>query len=290
MEASKTQEGSKFSKGLIDVEDALRRKLGKNYRFVPSRVVRYLKRITHQERVNKFVSAHGGLKDFEFLDKVLHEGFKVKIQINNLDYLPERGGCVVVGNHPLGGMDGMAVFHAIGKKRRDVKSISNDLLMNFEPLRDLFIPVNPFGRNTPQNVKLIEDNFASDNCLLIFPAGLVSRKQKGGVIKDLEWKKTFITKSVKHNRLVVPVHVSGHNSKFFYNLARWRKRLGVKFNIEMLFLIDEMFRQEGNKLEITFGEPIPPSTFTDRFTHGQWAGKVKEHVYGLPKGNIVFNP
>ncbi len=290
MEANQTNENSKYSKGLIDVERALRRKLKKNFKFVPSFVIKYLKRVTHQERVNQFVEAHAGLKDFEFLDKVLHEGFKVKIQINNLYYLPKDGKCVVVGNHPLGGLDGMAVFHAIGQIRRDVKSISNDLLMTFEPLRNLFIPVNPFGRNTTESVKLIEDNFASDNCLLIFPAGLVSRKQKGGVIKDLEWKKTFIAKSIKHERHVVPVHVSGQNSQFFYNLARWRKRLGIKFNIEMLYLVGEMFKQEGNKLEITFGQPISHTVFTDRFSHGQWAAMVKEHVYDIPNGNLIFNP
>ena len=277
------------SKGLVDVEGFLKKRLGKNHRLIPKFVKSYFKRITHQDRVNEFVETYEGIKDFEFLEKVLFEGFKVKIEINNLDFLPSKGRCVVAANHPLGGMDGMALLHAIGLKRRDVKSLSNELLMNFEPLRNLFIPVNPFGRTTLEAARAIEAYFADDNCIMIFPAGLVSRKQKGGVIKDLEWKKTFITKAVKHQRDIIPAYISGQNSKFFYNLSKWRRKLGVKMNVEMLYLVDEMFKQEGNKIEITFGKPIPFTTFTKQYSDSQWASKVKEHVYQIPKGKLEFS-
>jgi putative hemolysin len=276
--------------GLIDIERVLKNRSKKLYRFIPRFLINYLKRISHQDQVNQFISGNGGAEDFDFLKEVLFEGFKVNVQVNNLDLLPATKKCIVVANHPLGGIDGMALLYAIGLKRQDVKTLSNNLLMEVKPLKNLFIPVNPFGRTSLEAARTIEEYFAADNCLMIFPAGLVSRKQKGGVIKDLEWKKTFITKSIKHRRDVIPVHISGQNSMFFYNLSLWRRRLGIKMNIEMLYLVDEMFKQQGKNIEITFGQPISFTTFTSQFKHSEWAAKIKEHVYAIPQGKKEFIP
>jgi 1-acyl-sn-glycerol-3-phosphate acyltransferase len=107
---------------------------------------------------------------------------------------------------------------------------------------------------------------------------------------DLEWKKTFLSKARKFNRDVVPVYIDGNNSKFFYNLARNRKRLGLKVNIEMLFLINEVYKQKSKTINIIFGKPIPITTFDKRFNDKVWAEKVKEHVYSLKENpDSVFN-
>ncbi len=121
--------------------------------------------------------------------------------------------------------------------------------------------------------------------MLIFPAGLVSRRQAGRVVKDLEWKKSFIHKAVQNKKDVVPVYIEGRNSNFFYNLAYWRKKIGVKANIEMFYLVDEMYKQRGKTLTFIIGKPIPWKLFTSEHREEYWAKKVKEHVYALKSGD-----
>jgi len=273
---------------LIDVEKVLRSKAGAGYRFIPGLLVRYLKRIVHQDEINEVLvelKDHDGLS---FIESVLIDKFGLDIEVEHLDHLPAAGRYIVASNHPLGGLDGMALMHVIGKKRQDIKFLANDILLELRNLKDLFVPVNKHGRHNVEFVRALEACFESDDLILIFPAGLVSRKQ-GNEIRDLDWKKTFITKAVKHKRDVIPVYIEGKNSAFFYNLARWRKRLGIGFNLEMLYLPDEMFKQQEKKLRIIFGKPVPYTTFTKKYTHHEWAQRMKEHVYRLPGGVDDFN-
>jgi putative hemolysin len=151
--------------------------------------------------------------------------------------------------------------------------------MNLPNIDGLFIPVNKHGSNAG-NISLFEETFASEKTLLYFPAGLCSRKQAGG-ISDLEWKKSFISKARKHKRYIIPTHIDGRNSNFFYNLASIRKFLGIKINIEMLYLVDEMYKQKNKHIRIIFGKPIPYQVFDKRFTDLVWAKHVKTFVYSL---------
>jgi putative hemolysin len=177
-------------------------------------------------------------------------------------------------------MDGMALIQVVGRVRKDIVFPVNDILTYIPGLQPLFIPINKHGKNT-ENLEIIENTFASGKVILYFPAGLVSRKHKGGIIKDLEWKKTFITKARKYKRDVIPVYISGRNSNFFYNLASWRGKLGIKANIEMLYLVDEMARQKGKTIKMVFGHPIPYTTFDRSKSDVQWAAFVKNIVYDL---------
>ncbi len=273
---------------LIDVEKVLRSKAGAAYPFIPGPLVRYLKRIVHQDEINQVLlelKDHDGLS---FIESILIDKFGLDIVAENLHHLPARGRYIVASNHPLGGLDGMALMHVIGKKRQDIKFLANDILLELRNLKELFVPVDKHGRHNVEFVRALEASFASDDLILIFPAGLVSRKQ-GNEIRDLDWKKTFITKAIRHQRDVIPVYIEGRNSAFFYNLARWRKRLGIGFNLEMLYLPDEMFRQQEKKLRIIFGKPVPYTTFTKKYTHHEWAQKMKDHVYRLPGGADDFN-
>lgn len=272
--APKVQTSEKF----IDLDDLIKSKNPRLLKIIPRFLIHYLKRVIHQDEVNAAISRNKTLYGVDFIEKILEE-FKAKIESINPENIPARGRYIIASNHPLGGMDGMALLLVVGQVKKDIIFPVNDLLMNLPNLKCLFIPINKHGRNT-ENAKLFEETFASEQMILYFPAGLCSR-QKKGIIKDLEWKKTFVGKARQYKRDVIPVHIDGKNSKFFYRLSNFRKFFGIKANLEMLYLVDEMYKQRDKKICITFGKTIPYSTFDKRFSDKDWAGKVKDHVYGL---------
>ena len=267
-------------KKFIDIEGVIKEKNANLLRFMPGFLIRYLKKILHQDEINSFIDRHGHLTSFDFVEAIIKE-FGVKVDIRGLEHYPAQGGCIVASNHPLGGLDAMALMDAIGKKRKDIKFIVNDVLLQLKNLEDLFIGVNKHGKNSAETLDTIDSLYASDITMLIFPAGLVSRKQNDGTIKDLIWKKSFITKSKKHERDIIPVHIKGNNTRFFYNLARLRGKLGIKANIEMFYLVDEMYKQKGHHITVTFGKSIPASVFTKEKTDQEWAQLMREHIYKL---------
>jgi len=287
MTNSQLTEEKEEIRDFLNVDSVFRKKGRKIYPYIPGFLIRYIERIVHQDELNAALKRLQDKKNVEFLEHVLLNEFGVEIEARNFENVPAQGRYIIAGNHPLGGMDGMALMQVVGKKRPDLKFLANDILLEIPNLRELFVPVNKHGRSTHETVRIMDELFSSDKVVLVFPAGLVSRKQKGG-ISDLEWKKTFITKAIKYQRDIIPVHIDGENSQFFYNLARWRKRLRIKANIEMLYLPDEMFKQKNKKITITFGEPVSYGTFTSELTHKQWADRMKAHVYGLPGGNSQF--
>lgn len=270
-----------ISKNYLNLEKVIAGKNPALLKMIPSFVISYLKRIIHQEELNVFIWENRDFLGIDFGRKIL-ENFDLKIKVHGIENLPETGRQLIASNHPLGGLDGMALISEVGRIRMDFLFPVNDLLMNLPNLKSLFIPINKHGSNA-DNIRIINETFASDILLLYFPAGLVSRKGKGGIY-DLEWKKTFLTKSIKFKRDIVPVHISGRNTNFFYNLANWRKRLGIKTNIEMLYLVDEVFKQRDKTINITFGKMIPIETFDKRHSHKEWAQLIKEHVYALGRG------
>lgn len=267
-------------KFLLDLESVIANKNPRLLKILPRFVLNYLKKVIHQDELNRILTRYENVFDLEFLDAVLSE-FGVKIKYNGLENVPVHGHWTVASNHPLGGLDGMALMWVMGKVRKDIVFPVNDLLLNIPNLKGLFIPINKHGSNA-NNVKAIDDAFASEKALLFFPAGLCSRKQKGEIC-DLEWKKSFITKSRAHKRDVIPCHINGRNSAWFYNLARFRSRIGVKANIEMLYLVDEMFRQKDKEIIITIGKPISYTIFDKRKTDVAWASMLKTYVYSLAK-------
>jgi len=271
----------------VDVDAVLRNKAAKVYPLIPGFLKNYLKRVVHQDDINDLMPKMRGYRGLPFIEKILLEILEMDIEVVNPELIPGEGRYVVASNHPLGGLDGMALMHVIGKKRQDLQFISNDILLEIKPLAPLFAPVNKVGKNSKEAFLALNSLYASDQVVLVFPAGLVSRRQKTG-IADLEWKKSFVTKAVQHKRDIIPVYIQGRNSDFFYNLANWRKRLKIKTNIEMLFLVDEMFKQANKRVVIQFGNPIPYQSFTRDFTHHQWAQKIKEHVYRMPQGELSF--
>ncbi len=279
---------SEENKKFIDVAEVIRSKNPRLYKMLPGFVTRYIKRVVHEDEVNDFIARHGHKTSFEFVDAIIEE-FQISIKIYGEENIIREGRCIFAGNHPIGGLDAMALIHQIGLHRRDLMFIVNDILLQLKNLKDLFIGVNKHGKNSVQSFKAIDALYASDKATLIFPAGLVSRKQ-GNSIKDLQWKKSFIIKSKQYNSPIVPVYIDGRNSNWFYNLANWRKRLGIQANIEMLYLMDEMYYQRGKTVSLTFGKPVDPSVFDESLNDGTWAELMKEHVYSLKNNpNNIFH-
>lgn len=264
----------------IDIDAILAAKAGKKARYVPRFVVSYLKKIVHQDEVNHFLRLNHDKRDLEFIDEFM-KYFNNSFEVSGFENLPAAGRFTFVSNHPLGAQDGLGLAHILGPVYKGkIKFLVNDLLMNIPHISSFWVPINKTGkqaRSFPQQVKAA---FESDNHIVMFPAGLCSRKRKG-VIRDLEWKKTFITKSVQTERDVVPIHFEGENSKFFYRLANLNRMLGIKFNIAMLYLSDEMFKNRNKTFKVTIGKPIPWQTFDKSKSAAEWAQYVKEKVYSL---------
>lgn len=264
----------------IDIRKLVSSKNPKLAKLIPGFVYKYLKRILHQDEVNDFMRRNGHLKDADFCDAIVHE-FDLKVEISGLENIPSEGGIILAMNHPLGGMDAMALVHVLREKRNDIKFIVNDLLLNLTPMQGLFVGVNKHGSNERQLHKQMTELFSSDVAIGIFPAGLVSRR-KNGKISDLEWKKTFVRYARRNNSTVVPIHIEGRLSSFFYNLSNFRQFIGIKANLEMLYLSDELYKQKGKNICFTVGKPILPTDLKNDLSDEDMAQEIKHIVYHLP--------
>jgi putative hemolysin len=263
----------------IDVEEVLRSKNPSLAKAVPGFILNYLKRIVHQDELNEFLELWGHLKDAELIEAGLKH-FKIKYTVSGTENIPMEGRYIFVSNHPLGGLDGLVFIFEISKRFPDIKFPVNDILTNIENLSGIFLPVNKHGSQGKDAARKIEEAYSSGSQILYFPAGLCSRKKRG-IIKDLTWHKSFITKAIQHKRDIVPAYFSGRNSDFFYNLSNIRTFFGIKANIEMLYLADEMFRQKDKTIELIFGKPISWETFDKTRSAPEWADWVKSKTYEL---------
>lgn len=267
------------NKPFINIENVLKDKSPGMFKWMPGFVVNYIKRIVHEGDINQVMANIGHLQGMDFVNALIDE-FGVEVTLTGAENIPLDRPVIFASNHPLGGMDGIAFMYALGKYRQDIRFLVNDILTNIKNFEPMFVPVNKLGTNSREVSKLIENTYAGDHAVLVYPAGLVSRKQPEG-IKDLEWKKSFISKAKRYKKDIVPVYTEGKNSNFFYNLARLRKQLGIKANIEMLYLADEMFSQRGKKVVIHIGKPISYQYFDKSKTETEWAEEVKEIVYQM---------
>lgn len=285
MTAEKNTKGVETDKpvrdNLIDLDRVIADKSVMLKKLLPGFVTGYLKRLIHQDWLNYLLTDYREYKGVDFIECVLKD-MNTKIDLQGLENIPKTGKCMIVANHPLGGLDGMALMLGVSEVRKDIVFPVNDVLMNIKNLQELFIPINKHGSNA-ENIQIINDTFASDKLICYFPSGLVSRKNKGKIM-DLDWKTTFITKAKRFKRDIIPTHISGQNSNFFYNLANFRKRLKIKANLEMLFLVDELDKQRGNTLVFTFRQKVPYSFFDKRYTKAKWAELMRQYVYKIGEG------
>jgi putative hemolysin len=263
----------------IDVDKVIKTRLSGSYKYIPRFVVRWLERIICQDRLNTILTKMAGKNSVDAATAALEE-MGITIEATGLDHLPQ-GRFMFVSNHPLGGLDGLALISLLGNRYdHKIKFLVNDLLMAVEPLRDVFLPVNKYGSQSREAATQIEDALASDNQFITFPAGLCSRMQDDGSIADLPWQKAAVVHSVNHHRDIVPIFFDAQNSKFFYRFAKWRKRLGIKFNIELIFLPKEMLKQSGANLRVIVGNPIPWTSLDARAPKKE-AARLRETVINM---------
>ncbi len=264
----------------IHIEEVFKSKNPRMAKMIPGFVYRFLKRLIHEEGINEFIERYGDRKGLAFANGMV-EDLQVTYDVIGEEHLPEADGrYIFVSNHPLGGPDGVILISFLGKHYPRLKFPVNDILLNLKNLNDIFLPINKHGGMAKEAVTAIEEAYASDAQMIMFPAGLVSRKTKEG-IRDLTWQKSFVAKAVQHRRDIVPIFISGQNTNFFYRLANFRKRIGLKANLEMLCLPDETFKKRGQHLTIHIGTPIPWQSLDRSRKPAEWAELIKGKVYDL---------
>lgn len=274
---------SQITEKTIDINEILKGKMGAKAKYVPAPVVSWLKKIAHQDEVNKFLWDSRELIGTPWLEECVRY-LDMTLEFEGEENLPSKDDgklYTFVSNHPLGGIDGVALGSIIGRKYDSrFRYLVNDLLMNLPGLAPLCIPINKTGSQSRNFPAMVETGFQSDYHMLMFPAGLCSRKINGE-IRDLPWKKTFLSKSIEYKRDIVPIHFSGQNSNFFYRLANFSDRHIKKVNIAMLFLVDEMYKNVHKTFKVSFGKPIPWQTFDKSKSPMEWVKFVYDRVYEL---------
>jgi putative hemolysin len=279
-------EGNNEIKGPLEINvgEVLRQRIPRYWRFIPRRLVHWLERTVCQDELNRLLRDNFPRRDADFCRGVLDD-LGVTVNFHNLDNLPpkEQTRVLFVSNHPLGGLDGMALIDFVRTYYGVApRFVVNDLLNAVEPLSDTFIPVNKHGAQSREAIRRLDNAFASDAPLLMFPAGLVSRRGKKGVVADLEWQKMFVAKARQYGRDIIPLHFYGENSSFFYKFAKFRRRIGLKFNIEMIYLPREVFRSKGKTFDVVVGKPIPHASLDD-MPSARKAQQIRQMVYELAK-------
>ena len=266
----------------IDIDRILKDKMGEKAKWIPKALVSWLKHIAHQDQVNAFLWESRDKQGTAWLEECV-KYLQMTLKVEGMENLPDKN-CgrlyTIVSNHPLGGVDGVALGSIIGRHfDSHFRYLVNDLLMNLPGLAPLCIPINKTGKQSRDFPAMVKAGFESDNHILMYPAGICSRKHDG-IIRDIPWSKTFISKSVEYQRDVIPIHFSGQNSNFFYRLANFSDRF-LPFNLAMLFLVDEMYKNVGKTFEVKIGKPIPWQTFDKSKSPKEWAQYVQDKVYEL---------
>lgn len=271
----------------FDIRAVLKQKAPKAH--VPGFLIRYLERIAHIKQMNAFLRKYPDVKNYDFIRLVLDEELGCSASIDGIENIPTDGKPLIfASNHPLGGLDGMIIAQMIHESRssrgdsRPLKVIVNDLLMFMEPLAGLWAPVNKVGRLTKEQAQQQHALWESETDVLTFPAGICSRLQRidgKWQIQDFEWQKNFIQRVREYQRDIVPIYFEGRNSKFFYTLAYIRKLLHIKLNIEMLYLVDEMYGAHGKHFKVHVLPPISYTSMDTPKSPKEWAAYIKQIVY-----------
>ena len=275
----------------FDIRAVLKQKAPKAH--VPGFLIRYLERIAHIKQMNAFLRKYPDVKNYDFIRLVLDEELGCSASIDGIENIPTDGKPLIfASNHPLGGLDGMIIAQMIHESRssrgdsRPLKVIVNDLLMFMEPLAGLWAPVNKVGRLTKEQAQQQHALWESETDVLTFPAGICSRLQRiegKWQIQDFEWQKNFIQRAREYQRDIVPIYFEGRNSKFFYTLAYIRKLLHIKLNIEMLYLVDEMYGAHGKHFKVHVLPPISYTSLDTSKSPKEWAAYIKQIVYNQKK-------
>ncbi|MFT6245203.1 MAG: 1-acyl-sn-glycerol-3-phosphate acyltransferase [Salibacteraceae bacterium] len=265
----------------IDVQRLIESKNPKLAKRLPQGIISYLKYVLHENEVNHFLEYNRHKKNTDWCQAAV-DYMDITLSVKGIEKIPKEGKITIALNHPLGGMDAMILVSALRGHREDLKFIVNDLLLNIENMKGMFVGINKHGKNKGSIRNQVRELFESEDAVCIFPAGMVSRKENG-IIKDLEWKKTFVTYAKECDRTIIPIYIDGELSRFFYGLYRFRKAIGIKSNIEMLYLVSELFKQRKKHMQFVVGDPIDRDYLMNNPNDNELAQEIKEKVYELRK-------
>ncbi|MDX9789701.1 MAG: GNAT family N-acyltransferase [Candidatus Kapaibacterium sp.] len=274
----------------IDIREILKDKLPGLFHkypdFAVNMLIKFLNSFLKIEDINNFLSKSSHTHGFEFIGQLFEElNFAYKLSSLDKYKIPSEGRLIIVSNHPLGGLDGLALLKAIGEVRQDVKIIANDVLQNIENLSELFLPLDVYSKSKQkQQIQNIENALNEDQAIIIFPAGKVSRLQASGV-KDLKWANGALRFSAKFQAPILPVFIEARNSAAFYLLSLLHQRIG------MFMLPQELFRQRNSSIDIKIGDLIPGTTFKNSSLKIKFQTKLLyQHTYKIGSGKKgIFN-
>lgn len=266
----------------LNLSEIVRNRIGGwKGKLVPSILLHSLEKLIRQEELNELLRMAHPSKGSNFSKKIL-DHLRITVSVKGLDNLPADEKFIFASNHPLGGLDGIALVMVLGKKYGDknLKVLVNDLLMNVKPLANVFLPINKFGSQGRENTRLLNEAMERGDQIVMFPAGLVSRLHDDKTIKDLDWQKAFVSKALEFNRKIVPVKFEALNSMRFYKMARRRKKLKIKVNLEQALLPGEIFSSRNSSFNITFKPPVDPKKLReDGLKPVEIAAFIREKVY-----------
>ena len=265
-----------YQKLNINLHEILRARMSPRMRrLIPGVLITCLEKIIHQDELNDMLERTYPLEGSEFSQRV-YDLMGLTIEVQGMEHLEEGKRYVFASNHPLGGLDGIGLIKILGERYGDdgIRFLVNDMLMNVVPLRNVFLPINKYGSQGREAAKSINAAFESERQMVVFPAGLVSRLHPDGEIKDLTWQKSFVQKGVASGRDFVPMYFEGLNRMRFYRLARWRKRLGIKVNLEQAMLPAELCAARGKRFGVIFGTPISHQEIERRMQRGESATEI----------------
>lgn len=264
----------------INVEKIIKESNSRLLTKLPEFVVRLIVKIIKQEEINRFLNKHSDSEGRDFLINIIEE-YKIKIEVEGLENLPENGKCFFVANHPFGLLDGLLLTYIVSGKYGSLKAIANDAFMLIPQLHPFIAAVNVFEGSSKEYLKALDEVYNTKVPITHFPAGEVSRLYKGKV-QDTKWQKSFITKSLSTQRDIVPVRFYGRNSNLFYTIFIIRRLLGINLNLELLLLPREFFKKRNKTIKVKIGKPIPHQTFDNSKSHWDWAQSVRNSLYNQP--------
>lgn len=239
-----------------------------------------LKKLTHQDEINHFIETNRHLEGLEFNDAVL-EHFNFSFQVSNKDRarIPDQNRLLIVANHPLGSLDGMALLKLVSEIRTDVKIVADSLLSHIAPLNSVFLSIENLSGKVGRQEKLhqIVAALEAEQAVILFPTEHVSRIRPSGV-RDGKWRTDFLHLAKRTNAPIVPVFIGGKNSALYYGLSGIYKPLGT------MMLLNEMFGQKDGEVLFRIGKPIPWASIAElKLSKKAIAERMRKQTYWLAK-------
>ncbi len=262
-------------------------KFADRHKLVTVFIGHFLALLFHQHRFQQFEKEYPHFVGLEFVQAALDFfDFRLHLDESELERIPTLGRVVIVSNHPIGSLDGIALLNLIGQKRSDIKAVVNETLLKIEPLHSISLPVNNMGgKTTIPDLRALRKHLDNEGALLIFPAGEVSRFRLNGV-RDRAWNNGFVKIAKATKAPILPIFIRGRNSLFFYVLSLLMKPLSTAW------LIREMFKQSHKTICVRVGHAVPHNIYSaNQLSAPQLAGIFKNHVYHLSQNcSPVFKP